>query len=360
MMDPDDAAKVAKTMRLKGIEIALRLFSITKDEHSAPTLAEWLPKHLARKATRITPGTAADYKRMAERTFLRTLGDIPADQITEDDLIGWIAWQLQQPTVAWEKKAAKLAEEDKPAPPVETYTPKSVRNAHGLLSSMLSTLEETGHVKKNLAKGLDLPKDPPKESREIFTRDEWRRFYEAMQDDYKLFSAFLLLTGARIGEATAVRVKDFDFTAQSVRIAQAWKKAEKGVVLGVPKTRRSVRTILLGPEIENFRTLCMGKRPDDLVFTAPQGGQIFAHRFRDRQWRTALERAGLMKDLTPHCLRHTFASWALMAGVAPQVVQMRLGHESLQTTSTVYAHLLLEEQAAAVKAIGWGAPVFEA
>jgi integrase len=45
-----------------------------------------------------------------------------------------------------------------------------------------------------------------------------------------------------------------------------------------------------------------------------------------------------------------------MAGVAPQVVQMRLGHESLHTTSTVYAHLLLEEQAAAVKAIGWDMP----
>ncbi|WP_419404242.1 tyrosine-type recombinase/integrase, partial [Micrococcus sp. F3Y] len=63
--------------------------------------------------------------------------------------------------------------------------------------------------------------------------------------------------------------------------------------------------------------------------------------------------AGIAKHLTPHSLRHTFASWALMDGVPAQVVQHRLGHESLQTTSRVYAHLLLDAQRAAVDAIGW-------
>ena len=48
-----------------------------------------------------------------------------------------------------------------------------------------------------------------------------------------------------------------------------------------------------------------------------------------------------------------FASWQLMAGGPAQVVQMRMGHESLATTSTVYAHLLVEEQAGAVGSLGW-------
>ena len=45
-----------------------------------------------------------------------------------------------------------------------------------------------------------------------------------------------------------------------------------------------------------------------------------------------------------------------MDGVLAQVVQHRLGHESLQTTSRVYAHLLLDAQRAAVDAIGWEPP----
>ncbi|MCV7584143.1 tyrosine-type recombinase/integrase [Micrococcus luteus] len=61
----------------------------------------------------------------------------------------------------------------------------------------------------------------------------------------------------------------------------------------------------------------------------------------------------MTKDLSPHSARHTFASWALMEGVAPQIVQHRLGHESLETTSRRYAHLLLDAQRAAVDAIGW-------
>ena len=67
----------------------------------------------------------------------------------------------------------------------------------------------------------------------------------------------------------------------------------------------------------------------------------------------ALAAAGITKDLSPHSARHTFASWALMEGVAPQIVQHRLGHESLETTSRRYAHLLLDAQRAAVDAIGW-------
>ncbi|MCV7588810.1 tyrosine-type recombinase/integrase [Micrococcus luteus] len=75
--------------------------------------------------------------------------------------------------------------------------------------------------------------------------------------------------------------------------------------------------------------------------------------FVERHWKPALAAAGITKDLSPHSARHTFASWALMEGVAPQIVQHRLGHESLETTSRRYAHLLLDAQRAAVDAIGW-------
>lgn len=357
MVNLDDAVKIQEAIKKRGVDLALRLFRIETNTKGAPTLTEWLPKHLARRSTKMTPGTAAEYERMAARTFLITLGDIPVDQITDQDVIDWIAWQSKQPTVSWEKKAETARKNGKPVPEMETYSSKSVRNAHGFLSSMLSTLVDADHITKNVARGLRLPQDELKENREIFARDEWEAFYAAMQDEYKPFIAFMLLSGCRINEATALRVRDFDFATRSVRIARAWKKAEKGVVLGSPKTRRSLRTILLGNEIEKFRGVLDGKAPDDLAFTAPRGGMIHAHRFRERQWAAALDRSGMSKDLTPHCLRHTFASWALMAGVAPQVVQMRLGHESLETTSKVYAHLILDEQQQAVDAIGWNVPL---
>ena len=98
------------------------------------------------------------------------------------------------------------------------------------------------------------------------------------------------------------------------------------------------------------------RQPEDFLLTSPTGRVIHRTNFVERHWKPALAAAGIAKHLTPHSLRHTFASWALMDGVPAQVVQHRLGHESLQTTSRVYAHLLLDAQRAAVDAIGWEPP----
>lgn len=57
------------------------------------------------------------------------------------------------------------------------------------------------------------------------------------------------------------------------------------------------------------------------------------------RWRAATDQL----DMTPapriHDLRHTFASWAIQAGVPLPVIQRQLGHESIQTTVDTYGHL---------------------
>ena len=137
-------------------------------------------------------------------------------------------------------------------------------------------------------------------------------------------------------------------------ILRAWKKGRGGRVSGTPRSRRSRRVVKVPTWVVDLLVpLLAGKSPDDLVFTAPRGGPIRPHLWLERYWPPALEAAGISKHLTIHNLRHTFASWMLMSGVAPQVVQHMLGHESLATTSTVYGHLLIDAQGAAVDAIGW-------
>jgi integrase len=85
------------------------------------------------------------------------------------------------------------------------------------------------------------------------------------------------------------------------------------------------------------------------VFVGRRGGRIQPQHYRNRQWADALTKAGIARPLTPHSLRHTSASTLLARGVSPIVVQHRLGHESLATTSKVYAHLLTDEQLGAAQ-----------
>lgn len=354
MMNEDDAWRIKEIIEEQGHDIALDILGAQQGS-DALTLRGWFPRHLAIRAIEVTDGTIAEYEREAERTWMPRLGDFPLDTITKDMVIDWISWQMKQPT----QRSLNARQKAKDAglvdlPDLVPVKPKTVRNAHSLLSAVLESAVEAEHINRNVAKGAPLPKDDIEDEKEIFTHAEWDRFYTAMQDDYKDFTAFLLVVGCRINEATPVLVRDFDPQGRVIRIVRALKKARNGKVLGTPKSRRSRRVVML-PDwaVEMLSRLTKGKGPDDLIFTTPTGRQIKSSNYSDRQWKKALQEAEITKHITPHSARHTFASWALMSGVAPQVVQHRLGHESLATTSEVYGHLLLDAQEAAVDAIGW-------
>ncbi len=62
-----------------------------------------------------------------------------------------------------------------------------------------------------------------------------------------------------------------------------------------------------------------GKGPDDLLFTAPNGGPLRNTNFRRRTWNRAVAAAGV-PDLTPHGLRHTAASLAVDSGANVKAV----------------------------------------
>jgi integrase len=240
---------------------------------------------------------------------------------------------------------------------------KTIRNAHGLLSSVLQAAvdAEPQLITRNPAKGVRLPEDEQHAEMEILDQDEWARLYDAIPERWRPLTGFLVVIGCRIGEATAVMVKDVDVSAGTVRLRRAWKKdAHDSRYLGSTKTKRGVRTVRMGPWLtETLKPLVTGRAADELVFTASGGGRVYAQHFRNRVWVPALERSGITKHITPHGLRHTSASWLLASGVSPIVVQHRLGHENLSTTSRTYAHLLTDAQAGAVdvmdRAVGEGA-----
>lgn len=350
----EGAERIQDIIEKQGYKVALRVLNV-KQKSNVLTLEEWFRKHLVRKSITVSDGTIAGYEAEAARTWLPILGEYPLDTITADAVIEWITWQMKQST----DRSVKRREREQAAgirklSPLEAMAPKTVRNAHGLLSSVLQSAVEADLIPRNVAKGAPVPRDGIREEKAIFTREEFTQFYAAMQDHYKPLIAFLLVTGARIGEATAVRVSDVNVKANTVSIVRAWKKARVGREIGPPKSSRSRRVVVVEPwVIDLLRLVAKDKGPDDLLFTAPRGGQIHAHRFAARQWTDALEKSGISKHLTPHSLRHTFASWQLMAGVSALAVQHRMGHESLSTTSMVYAHLLLEGQSAASASIGW-------
>ena len=177
-----------------------------------------------------------------------------------------------------------------------------------------------------------------------------------------MFYEFIIRTGLRFGEATALRPTDFQRVGQrlTVRITEAWKRhAGKGVgvPLGAPKTSKGTRTITLGRALaEKVKEHLKGVGRQDLVFTTEgTGSPILNSTFRRLVWLPAIEplvTSGLLHDKpTPHDLRHTHASRLIERGNGLPVIQVRLGHESIQTTVGTYGHLAIDADARAADSL---------
>lgn len=105
-----------------------------------------------------------------------------------------------------------------------------------------------------------------------------------------------------------------------------------------PKSRKSHRVVPVpGDVLDSLSVLMAGRDREELVFTAPAGGPVNDVNFRNRVWWPAVTTAGVRR-FPPRIMRHTAASWLVMAGVPLYDVQALLGHESFATTQR-YAHL---------------------
>jgi integrase len=128
---------------------------------------------------------------------------------------------------------------------------------------------------------------------------------------------FLALTGWRSGEALTLRRADVDF-------------ARRTAILGDTKTGRSIRP-LSHRAIEILKGV---RTTGDLFFRAPSGRK-YASSYFARMFRTLI--GDLPDDVTPHVLRHSFASLAAEQGLAEVTVAALLGHVG-QTMTSRYQH----------------------
>lgn len=293
----------------------------------APTLVEWT-EHYLTHATGITAGTRGENRRLAARSWLPVLGGLPVDFITRDHVRRWVN----------EYGQAKSA--------------KTVKNAHGLLSTVLAGAVEAKHRPDNPARGIPLP-DQLAGEMVFLTTGEFARLVQAVPERWRPLVLTIGGTGLRWGEVTALRWQDVDLDTPVpvLHVRQAWKRGEKGGrELGPPKTRRSRRTVSLPRSLVRVLDPLRGG-PDELVFRAVRGGRLHHQVWQPRVWVPAVEQANLGKRPRVHDLRHSHVAWLIQQGRPAPEIQRRLGHESVATTIDVYGHLFPDAHGLAAAAV---------
>lgn len=327
----DEAAQIADAVR-----------------HHGPSVAEVVSEHID-LLTAVGPDTRASYRTQLRRHIAPTLGSYPVPVISYRHVAGWVR---------------SLSDSG--------LSPKTIANIHGLLSASMSTAVRLGYRTDNPCVGVQLPKSQlTQDEMTVLTRGEFALLLSHVQPHYQPLVLLLVATGLRWGEATALTPGDLDLfvSPPTLRVTKAWKRdGDRHWYVGPPKTKRARRTVSLPDElVDVLMPLAVGKSADALLFTNTVGQQISSSRFWTTTWTPALDAATrpLRADGTPdldaprltkrprvHDLRHTHASWMIAAGTDLFVLQRRLGHESITTTTETYAHLLPDQQAAAAAAAG--------
>jgi integrase len=149
----------------------------------------------------------------------------------------------------------------------------------------------------------------------------------------------LVFAGLRIGELIDLRWRDVDLAGNHITVSAG-------------KTEASARRIDLLPvlrkELTEYKAASNGAKPADRVFPTQAGGAINPSNLRARILGRTVERANKRLDnagevplpdhLTPHKLRHTFASLLVALGVDAGAVMDQLGHTDPTFTLRVYRH----------------------
>lgn len=176
---------------------------------------------------------------------------------------------------------------------------------------------------------------------ESFDRSSWMGMR-----DFTIVSILWAL-GLRLGECLSLQVGDFD---------PEYNRPEKIGTLRVHGKGRKVRTLFVVDKLyENLcRYLSLPDSPhkkSDFIFPtkARTGKPVSKDRIRRMIKQTATE-AGLTERITPHVLRHTFATHMYERGVPAEAICRMMGHDSLEETS-LYIHVSAEMKKKALEKI---------
>jgi integrase/recombinase XerD len=189
-----------------------------------------------------------------------------------------------------------------------------------------------GHIKADPTVNLALPKIPQRLP-SMLTADEVSRLINSIPESnerdlrYKAMIQLMYAAGLRVSELVELSLNNIDLDSQYVRIKG---KGSKERILPIGE-----KTVFL---LRKYIDVRMAKYVlGDKIFISKLNRRLSRVGFW-KQLKGYVRKAGINKSISPHTLRHSFASHMLKGGADLRVLQELLGHSSISTTQ-IYTHI---------------------
>lgn len=272
--------------------------------NESPTVAAFAARWIGKVDAECSINTAYEYRRRLEGHILPDMGHMPIGDVDSATLQAYV-----------EAKTRGLSR-------------RTVKAHLATMRAMLAHAHELGLIARvPRVPTMRIPDDEP----DYLSFDEAARVIDAAGEDRPLM-LIAIRTGLRLGELRGLQWGDIDLEGRRIRVARQIGRFG----IGPTKSGRA-RTVDIDrdvvAELARIRPKGAGRHDHVWSLTASQ----ITHKCE-----AVCKRAGIDRRITPHKLRHTFASHHAMRGTPLPVIQAWLGHASI-TTTMVYAHLCPSE-----------------
>ncbi len=219
-----------------------------------------------------------------------------------------------------------------------------------VMREMFSRARKSRLILHDPSEDLELPEVEAGTHRSITEEERAVLLKVCETESFGLWFLILLYTGMRPGEAAALNWADVDFDHNEIHVHTALESGSTR--LKGPKTKAGLRDIPIHAAL--FPRLLEARgEPFAPVFPTRSGGRQNSgsmarlwkacKRAMDielgaKVYRSKIIESKLAPDLTPYCLRHTFATDCARAGVPLETVRWLLGHADISTTANIYQH----------------------
>ena len=247
-------------------------------------------------------GTIADYYRILS-AFLTTVQK-PFSAITTNDIRVYMFNRQQQRNL---KKS-------------------SLEHLRVVINAFFSWLVDEEYLERNPARRIQPIKVPRSDRQAVPALDLEYLRKACLTPREKALIDFLYATGCRVSECAALELSDINWATRAVTIRHG-KGDKSRVTYFNAEAEVSLRAYLDSRKGSSAALFCASRAPYGHVSRESLEAEV----------RHIRERAQLTVTVTPHVLRHTFATTAISNGAPVQHVQQLLGHASLDTTM-IYTH----------------------